>query len=42
MVIRSMDTKPIIPKNGDKYRNNRGTFMFRNGAWVLMRIINRN
>lgn len=29
----SIDIKPLNPKNGDKWRNNKGTFIFRFGSW---------
>ena len=33
MMFRSADVKPENPKNGDKWRNNKGTFVFRCGSW---------
>lgn len=33
-MFRPIDEKPIHPKNGDKYRNNDGTFEMRYGRWV--------
>ena len=33
-MFRKQDEKPIYPKNGDKYRNNNGTFEFRYGSWI--------
>lgn len=35
-MFRKLDDKPISPKNGDKYRNNRGTFQMRNGTWIKL------
>ena len=33
-MFRPLDEKPIHPKNGERYRNNRGTFEFRYGRFV--------
>ena len=35
-MFRKLDEKPIYPKNGNKYRNNHGTFQFRYGRWVKL------
>jgi len=32
-MISSIETKPSHPKNGDKWRNSKGTFIFRFGGW---------